>query len=144
MSSLGMNVSRVDGPAKIRGWAQYTADVELPGMVYAKVLRSTYPHAKLVRVDVSKAEKLPGVVAVLTGRFKGDERLFWAGGEGSAGGGDRSGEVRGGGDSGGSGEGRDIAEEALDLIEVEYEALPAVFDPIEAMNRKPQSSIPKA
>ena len=40
-----MNVSRVDGPAKIRGWAQYTADVEMPGMVYAKVLRSTYPHA---------------------------------------------------------------------------------------------------
>ena len=47
MSSLGKNVTRVDGPAKIRGWAQYTADVELPGMVYAKVLRSTYPHAKL-------------------------------------------------------------------------------------------------
>ena len=60
MSSLGKNVSRVDGPAKIRGWAQYTADVELPGMVYAKVLRSTYPHAKLVRVDASKAEKFLG------------------------------------------------------------------------------------
>src|SRR5262245_66504501 len=66
MSSLGMNVSRADGPAKIRGWAQYTADVELPGMVYAKVLRSSYPHAKLVRVDASRAEKLSGVVAVLT------------------------------------------------------------------------------
>jgi len=51
MSSLGMNVSRADGPAKIRGWAQYTADIELPGMVYAKVLRSTYPHGKLLRVD---------------------------------------------------------------------------------------------
>ena len=77
MSSLGMNVSRVDGPAKIRGWAQYTADVELPGMVYAKVLRSTYPHAKLVRVDASKAEKLPGVVAVLTGAdLKGMNAYF--------------------------------------------------------------------
>src|SRR5262249_4327413 len=54
------------GAAKMRGWAQYTADVELPGMVYAKVLRSTYPHAKLVRVDASRAEKLTGVVAVLT------------------------------------------------------------------------------
>src|SRR5262249_61236497 len=46
--------------------AQYTADIELPSMVYAKVLRSIYPHARLVRVDASKAEKFPGVVAVLT------------------------------------------------------------------------------
>ena len=44
MSTLGANVERVDGPAKIRGLAQYTGDVEIPGMVYAKVLRSTYPH----------------------------------------------------------------------------------------------------
>src|SRR4029453_3931317 len=77
MSSLGKNVTRVDGPAKIRGWAQYTADVELPRMVYAKVLRSTYPHAKLVRVDASKAEKLPGVEAVLTGAdLKGMNAYF--------------------------------------------------------------------
>src|SRR5262249_42814198 len=66
MNALGADVRRVDGPAKIRGWAQYTADIELPGMVYAKVLRSIYPHARLVRVDASKAEKFPGVVAVLT------------------------------------------------------------------------------
>jgi CO/xanthine dehydrogenase Mo-binding subunit len=67
MSTIGENFPRVDGPAKLRGWAQFTADVEMPGMVYAKVLRSTYPHARLLRVDASKAEKLRGVVAVLTG-----------------------------------------------------------------------------
>ena len=66
MSSLGENFSRVDGPAKIRGWAQFTADIEMPGMVYAKVLRSTYAHARLTRVDGSKAQKLRGVAAVLT------------------------------------------------------------------------------
>ena len=41
MSGLGENFPRVDGPAKLRGWAQFTADIEMPGMVYAKVLRST-------------------------------------------------------------------------------------------------------
>jgi CO/xanthine dehydrogenase Mo-binding subunit len=65
-SSIGVDVPRADGPAKIRGAAQYTADVELPGMLYVKALRSTYPHAKILRVDPNKAEKLPGVVAVLT------------------------------------------------------------------------------
>ena len=77
MSALGTNVSRVDGPAKIRGWAQYTGDIELPGMVYAKVLRSTHPHARLLRVDTSKAEKFPGVVAVLTrDDFAGQKSTF--------------------------------------------------------------------
>ena len=66
MSALGENFLRVDGPAKLRGWAQFTADVEMPGMVYAKVLRSSYPHARLTRVDGSQAKRLPGVVAVLT------------------------------------------------------------------------------
>ena len=59
MSSVGVAVSRADGPAKIRGAAQYAADVELPGMLYVKALRSSYPHARLLRVDASKAEKLP-------------------------------------------------------------------------------------
>ena len=140
MTGLGVNVFRVDGPAKIRGWAQYTADVELPGMVYAKVLRSTYPHAKLVRVDASRAEKLSGVVAVLTrddlkgmnayfGPVVKDQPVVAI---------DRVryvGEVI----AAVAAEGRDIAEEALDLIDVEYEALPAVFDPVEAM--KPEAPI---
>src|SRR6516164_1801365 len=140
MSSLGKNVTRVDGPAKIRGWAQYTADVELPRMAYAKVLRSTYPHAKLVRVDASRAEKLLGVVAVLTGAdLKGMNAYFGPVVK------DQPvvaidrvryvGEVI----AAVAAEGRDIAEEALDLIEVEYDALPAVFDPVEAM--KPEAPV---
>ena len=96
MSNLGKIFRASMGRRRSRGWAQFTADVEMPGMVYAKVLRSTYAHARLVRVDASRAAKLPGVVAVLTrDDLKGDERLFWSGGERSAGGGDRSGEVRG-------------------------------------------------
>ena len=59
MSNLGQNFARVDGPAKLRGWAQFTGDIEMPGMVYAKVLRSRYPHARLVRVDASRAMELP-------------------------------------------------------------------------------------
>src|SRR5262245_4793341 len=138
MTGLGVNVSRVDGPAKIRGWAQYTADVELPGMVYAKVLRSTYPHAKLVRVDASRAEKLTGVVAVLTrddlkgmnayfGPVVKDQPVVAI---------DR---VRHVGEviAAVAAEGRDIAEEASDLIDVEYEALPPVLDPVEAL--KPEA-----
>lgn len=134
MSGLGENFARVDGPAKLRGWAQFTADIEMPGMVFAKVLRSTYPHARLLRVDVSKAEKLSGVVAVLTrddlkgmngyfGPVVKDQPVVAI---------DR---VRYVGDiiAAVAAEEKDIAEEALELIEIEYEPLPAVFDPAEAM-----------
>ena len=137
MSTLGANVERVDGPAKIRGLAQYTGDVEIPGMVYAKVLRSTYPHARLVRVDASRAERFPGVVAVFTrddltgmnahfGPFVKDQPVVAI---------DR---VRYVGDviAAVAAERRDIAEEALDLIEVDCEPLPGVFDAVAAMDSK--------
>ncbi len=134
MSGLGENFLRVDGPAKLRGWAQFTADVEMPGMVYAKVLRSSYPHARLTRVDGSQAKKLPGVVAVLTrddlkgmnayfGPVVKDQAVVAV---------DR---VRYVGDiiAAVAAEEKDIAEEALELIAVDYEPLAAVFDPAEAM-----------
>jgi CO/xanthine dehydrogenase Mo-binding subunit len=57
---------RVDAPAKVTGTARYTADVRLPGMLHAKVLRSPHAHARLVSVDASRARALPGVYAVLT------------------------------------------------------------------------------
>jgi CO/xanthine dehydrogenase Mo-binding subunit len=129
MSGLGENFARVDGPAKLRGWAQFTADVEMPGMVYAKALRSTYAHARLLRVDASKAEKLAGVVSVFTrddlkgmnshfGPVVKDQPVVAI---------DR---VRYVGDiiAAVAAEEKDIAEEALELIEVDYEPLPAVFD----------------
>jgi CO/xanthine dehydrogenase Mo-binding subunit len=57
---------RVDAPAKVTGTARYTADVRLPGMLYAKVLRSKHAHARLISVDASRARTVPGVYAVLT------------------------------------------------------------------------------
>src|SRR6267154_157164 len=57
----------LDGPDKVTGAARYTFDVTLPGMVHAKVLRSPHPHARIVAIDASRAEALPGVVAVVTG-----------------------------------------------------------------------------
>ena len=134
MSILGQNFSRVDGPAKLRGSAQFTGDIEMPGMVYAKVLRSAYAHARLTRVNAEKAQKLPGVVAVLTrddlkrvnayfGPVVKDQPVVAL---------DR---VRYVGDiiAAVAAEEKDIAEEALELIEVDYEPLPAIFDPAEAM-----------
>jgi len=133
MSVIGADAPRVDGPAKVTGAAQYTADIVLPGMLHAKVLRSTMPHARLVRIDASAAERELGVVTItrddLTGMdpyygpvvkdqpIVGIDRVLFAG--------DVIAVV--------AAEARDIAEEALDLIEVEYEPLPVVTDSDAAM-----------
>ena len=134
MTSVGVDIPRVDGPAKVTGSAQYVADIELPGMLYVRVLRSVYPHAKLVSLDTHKAEQVPGVVAVLTrndlkeinpffGPVVKDQPIVAI---------DR---VRYVGDivAAVAAEERDIAEEAINLIDVEYEPMPAVFDPVKAM-----------
>ncbi len=62
----GHDVPRLDGVDKVNGLARYTGDMDLPGMAYGKILRSPVPHARLVRIDTSKAESLPGVITVLT------------------------------------------------------------------------------
>jgi CO/xanthine dehydrogenase Mo-binding subunit len=64
---VGHNVERVDGLEKVTGAAQYVADIRLPGMLEGRILRSPYPHARVVRVDTSRAAALPGVLAVVTG-----------------------------------------------------------------------------
>lgn len=132
---IGESIKRVDGHEKVTGTVGYTVNLELPGMVHAKILRSTMPHAKLVRIDASKAEALPGVVAVLTR----DDLLAW----------DIDpyygpvyldqpivaiDKVRFVGDpvAAVAAVSAEIAEEALELIEVEYEDLEPVFDPVEA------------
>ncbi|HDM09485.1 MAG TPA: aldehyde oxidase, partial [Desulfobacteraceae bacterium] len=66
-STVGTRMVRTDSLAKVTGKAMYTADVKLPRMLYAKVLRSPYPHARILNIDTSKALKLPGVKAVVTG-----------------------------------------------------------------------------
>ena len=63
---VGHSVRRVDAPEKVTGRARYVTDMELPGTLHAKLLRSPYPHAKILRVDVARARAAPGVRAVVT------------------------------------------------------------------------------
>lgn len=133
-SVIGKAVPRVDALAKVTGRAVYAADLSLPGMLHGKILRSPYAHAKILNIDTSKAEKLPGVRAIVTGKdFPGikfglmpetrDQLPFPID------------KVRhyGEGVAAVAAIDPDIAEEALSLIRVEYEELPPVLDPIEAM-----------
>ena len=62
---IGTAVQRLDGPDKVTGRARYTYDINRPGMIFGKMVRSPYPHARVVSVDLSAAEKAPGVKAVL-------------------------------------------------------------------------------
>src|ERR1700730_1794706 len=64
---IGVAAERVDGLAKVTGGSRYTADVTLPGMLIGRCLRSPYASARIVSIDASKARRLPGVHAVLTG-----------------------------------------------------------------------------
>src|SRR4030042_285587 len=65
---INTHVHNVDGIAKVTGRAIYTFDVELPGMLYGKILRSPHPHAKILSIDASKALAFPGVIGVVTGK----------------------------------------------------------------------------
>ena len=136
-SVVGKSLPRIDGVAKATGEAKYTADLELPGMLHGKILRSPYPHAKILNIDTSKAQRLRGVRAVITGKDTAGktigcipelpqtmDELGLAM--------DR---VRYIGDAIAAVAviDEDVALEALNLIRVEYEELPAVFDPEEAM-----------
>ena len=131
-SAIGRSITRGEGPDKVTGKSIYTADISVPGMLWGRVLRSPYPYARIVSIDTSKALALPGVYAVVTGqdvpetrvgrrmldmpilaqdvvRFVGEKVAAVAAGS------------------------KDICDEALLLIEVEYEELDAVFDAEEAM-----------
>lgn len=130
-------VHNVDGIAKVTGRAEYTFDLVLPHMLYGKILRSPYPHAKILNIDTSKAESLAGVKCVVTGkdtlgvkqgiwrRYKElcDEEILAVE------------KVRYIGEpvAAVAAVDEDTAEEALDLIEVEYEMLPGVFVPLDAI-----------
>jgi len=71
-SVIGKRIPRVDGRVKVTGEAKYAADYEMPGMLWCKILRSPYAHAKILNIDTSRAQRLPGVKGVLTGKdFKG-------------------------------------------------------------------------
>ncbi len=63
---VGKRIPTVDGWERATGRAEYVTDIKLPGMLYGKILRSPHPHARILHIDVSKAESLPGVKAVAT------------------------------------------------------------------------------
>ena len=120
---VGHSVARVDGFDKVTGAAKFVGDITVPGMLYGKILRSTYPHARLRSIDTSQAEALAGVVAVLTAADLGDLNLIYNGRPVIA-----TDKVRYVGEPVAAVAAVDLetAEEALGLIEVDYEELPAV------------------
>ena len=129
---IGAPVPQIEGPAKVTGRTRYAADVDLPGMLWGKILRSPHPHARILSIDASAAWSVPGVKAVVTGQdapghlmgkvLRDMPVLCWD-------------KVRYIGDrvAAVAAETLEAAEEAILLIEVDYELLPAVFDPMEAM-----------
>jgi CO/xanthine dehydrogenase Mo-binding subunit len=66
LTTIGHVTPRVDAMARVTGQAKYTNDIKLPGMLYARVLRSPHPHARILCIDTSEASRLPGVKAVIT------------------------------------------------------------------------------
>lgn len=142
-SVIGKNVRRLDAVEKATGTATFSTDFSLPGMLYGKVLRSPYPHARIVSIDTSEAEKYPGVKAVATyqntsrelfntsatmtftvpamepvlDQYIFDNIVRYVGDEVAA----------------VAAVSEQVAEAALGLIKVEYEELPAVYDPLAAM-----------
>jgi carbon-monoxide dehydrogenase large subunit len=123
---IGRPTARTEGPEKTTGRAKYGIDASLPGMLWLKLLRSPFAHARIVSIDASEAMTVPGVHGVLTGEdvkgmltggtYKDEPLLCW----------DR---VRFVGDKVAAvvADDEDIAQKALDLIKVEYEELPAVL-----------------
>ncbi|MBI4322158.1 MAG: molybdopterin-dependent oxidoreductase [Chloroflexi bacterium] len=131
---VGKRIAGIDGTAKVTGDADFTEDIVLARMLHGKILRSPHPHARILSIDTGRATRLPGVRAIITGgdtyglkyglypeardecplamdkvRYVGDEVAAVAAVD------------------------EDTAEEAMSLIQVEYDVLPAVFDPEEAV-----------
>src|ERR671919_3176870 len=125
---MGKNYPRVDAADKVSGRSQYAGDVYLPGMLVCKVLKSNRPHARIRRIDTSKAAQVPGVRAVITGKDIPDVRF------GSGAVKDRRvfalEKVRYMGEPVAAVAAVDeiAAVEALDLIQVQYEDLPSITD----------------
>ena len=131
-SVVGKRIPRIDAYERVSGQAQYTGDIQLPGMLYARVLRSPHPHAKIVTIDASKAERLPGVKAVV---HHDNAQIPWSSGGHTHRRFIFNNPVRYVGDAVAAvaATDRHIAEEALGLIEIKYEKLPHVLDANEAL-----------
>lgn len=133
-SVIGKRFPRHDAKEKVTGQAQFVSDVYLPNMLYGKILRSPYAHARIHSIDASQASRVPGVRAIVSGKdalraynfgieIYDEPLLAW------------DGMVRYVGQEVAAVAALDseTATEAIDLIEVDYEELPDVFDPIAAM-----------
>ena len=130
--TVGKALPRIEGVGKVTGQTQYAADLKLDGLLWAKVLRASVPHARIVKIDAAGAKALKGVRAVLTGadvegiyvgtRVKDQPVLAY-------------GKVRMVGDAVAAvaADTEEIAEEAIGLIDVQYEELPFIDDPVEAL-----------
>ncbi|HWH80059.1 MAG TPA: molybdopterin cofactor-binding domain-containing protein, partial [Candidatus Binatus sp.] len=131
-SIVGKPTPRIDAYERVTGRAQYTGDIQLPGMLYARVLRSSVPHAKIISIDTSKAEKLPGVKAII---HHENAQVPWASGGHTHKRFIFNNPVRFVGDAVAAvaATDRHIAEDALKLIEVKYEKIPHVLDANEAL-----------
>ena len=132
--AIGISAKRLDIRTKVRGTRKYPQDFNLPGQLYAKVVWSEYPHARVKSIDTSAAEALPGVVRVITykdvpvneyGINIYDQPVLVAPGDKVRWVGDRIAIV--------VAESERVAAQARDLVRVEYDPLPVVDDPREAM-----------
>ena len=135
LNIVGKRVVRSDSLAKVTGRARYTADLKFPKMLAAKVLRSPYPHARILGIDLTRALKVPGVKAAISGfdtfgvkwgvfRYTQDHSML------------PTDKVRYIGEdvAAVAAVDEETAMEALSYIKVDYEPLPAVFDPVESMS----------
>ena len=136
LKHVGKRVKRTDAEAKVTGAAKFTSDIQLPGMLYGRMLRSDYPHAKIRSIDMSAAEKHPGVFAVHI--FKNVVGMAQPADDDAAG---EYPDIKFAGQpiAGVAALTTDIAEEALKLIRVDYEYLPFVVDLEEA--QKPEAPL---
>jgi xanthine dehydrogenase YagR molybdenum-binding subunit len=121
LSVVGRDAPRQDGPLRVRGEARYTADIKLPGMLHAAVLRSPHAHARVRRIDLAPALALPGVRATIgPGEANGlEEEAGWAGAPVAAVAADTFAQARA----------------AVEAVDVEWEELEVVLDPEDAVRR---------
>lgn len=131
LTYVGTTFPRVEAVEKVTGSAKFIEDLCIGPMLYAKIKKSTIPHGRIKRIDTSRAEALPGVRAVVTGKDFPNrvglyliDRTFFA-----------VDKVRFFGEplAAVAACSEEVAQQAVDLIEVEYEELPAVFNPLESM-----------
>lgn len=132
--TIGQPVAQIDSVDKTNGVIQYLQDLTVPGMLYGVIVRSSIPHGRIRNIDVSKAERLPGVRAVVTARdcpgirfgpqnpedweILCSDKVRYVGDEIAA----------------VAANSPEVAREAASLVEVEYDELPGIYDPFEAMS----------